>query len=405
MGKGKFPIIVLLLLLIISGVFAFLYYSKAQELFDENTKLKAQNQDLNQKVDSLDRANKTLASAKRGLEDQNKVLAEANKKYEDEIKKYTERYDQVRKERDDLMVKIKDMQTSGTVQSVPANVVPTTTTTATPSMATAQDQYWQDLIVKKAELQTKLEETLDELKTKLLDLKKLERENKELKDQLYGLGGDKDSLESKIAFNERTIEILSKDLVRERTAHKEAQARLKVLKSENADLRRELGLVSDSREKLAQRLKETQDLKSILERKVQDVEGVLREKAMEIKEVQERISSTMDTNRNREMVSSNTSKAVELPPIVVKPDSSPFVDRAPIQGKVLVVNEDEMLAGIDLGVSNGVRPGAQFVVFRNNQKIATLKVVKSQENVSVCDIEEIVPGNHIMERDIVSVQY
>ncbi len=398
MGQSKFPVIVLGVLFLVSAGLAYLFYDKSQKLFDEKQTLQKEKDQLTEDNAALKGQVNSLRSEKdrltRNLEEVNAMLARTEKE-RDDLKR---RYDTTSQERDAALQEIQKLKASSPAGAQEMAAAVNQDAGATPATS---DKYWQDLIVKRAELQTKLEKTVADLNAQTNQLKIVEQEKRDLADKVSALENDKRDLQSKIDFNTRTVEIISRDLIREKTSRNEAEERIKALKKENIEMRKELKMVAQIKEDTEKKYQQAQQVRNVLERKVKDVEGVLKEKALEMKELHEQVATTADTAQG---VVAGQVKAVELPPIVVKPDTTPFSQPKVTQGRVLVVNEEEMLVGIDIGLSHGVRPGMKFVVLRQNQKIATLTVVKCQANVSVCDIEQIKPGERIIEKDLIELQ-
>ncbi len=404
MDKGKFLLIILGILFVVSAVFAFLFYSRAQELLDENAKLQKAKQSLEQENSvlgrNLQRKKRENVSLKNKIDEINKVLTQT----QTERDKYYTQYNKLSDERENLLSEIKKLKEEiSKGQASKDQNMPSFSSSAASSPSAYSDKYWKDVLVEKAELESRLDDTLNKFRDVAAKLNKVQQENKDIQDKWSRAQADISELKNKLVFNQRTIDSLSEDLLKERIARRQAEDRLRELKRENISLRSDYNRTLSMKQQMEDKLKQTYEDKMLLEKKVKDIEDVLQEQSQGMEDIYKQISSTVKKTSKGEI--SQKAKAVELPPIVVKPDTKPYISRTStsLQGKVMIVNNAGMLVGIDLGTANGLKSGDKLVVLRNNKKIADLSVVKTQEHVSVCDIEDVIPGESIKEGDIVSL--
>ncbi|MBN2119879.1 MAG: hypothetical protein JW734_02330 [Candidatus Omnitrophica bacterium] len=392
MDKSKVPIIILVLLFLGSTFFTFRFYTESQNLFKEKEKLVKDNEDLARLAEKYKDENKSLLSKNKDLSSRLEDIQAALDRVEKEGSSYKKKYEEISAERDMLIEQIKKVPIERAAEMRRPSVVKDDT-------SASDDAYWQDILQKKAELQIAAEDLASKLKEAQAKALELSRNNENLSSQINDLTKAREELERKINFNTRTIEILTKDLVREREDRKEMIEEINKLKSENISLARDLKLAQSQGVDLEQKLSRTSQEKQILAGKVNNIETILKEKALEIDSLQRDLSQTISSAK--EVMPRKETKAVELPPIVVKSEAKPSVSVPLLQGKVLAVNEKEKFVIVDLGASSGIKPGDRFLVLKDGNKLASLEVIETRQDIAACDILDMIGS--IREGDIVSL--
>jgi len=256
------------------------------------------------------------------------------------------------------------------------------------------EDHWADFVQNRASLEAKfdiLSKTLFEEKNKML---KLSRENKELSIQIDQVAKEKDRLLEEIKFKERTLRIMSMDLVTEREGRGSAVDEVRKLRKENVGLKRELIMANKDLMKLQDTLKDAIFKKDELEEKISDADTILREKAMAFEELQVQLERTIDGGKK---IISKESASVELPPIVVKP-SAPGLKE--LRGEIIAVNHEEKFVVIDIGESSGLRPGVLLKIMRGGKEVGSAEVIETRKEISAADIKEVVGGYTVQEGDI-----
>jgi hypothetical protein len=219
--------------------------------------------------------------------------------------------------------------------------------------------------------------------------------------QIEDLKKIKDELDRKMTFNTRTIEIITKDLVREREDRKDMIDELDRLKEENVTLARRIKVSKKRTQDLEDLVDRTRDEKVVLQSKVRNVETIMKEKSLEMSSLQRQLSGAISSDRLMMPKEEEITKAVELPPIVVKSEAQSYA-RPHLEGKVLAVNDRERFVIIDLGQTAGLKPGDQFLILRSGTKVGSLEVIETRQDISACDIKDM--QGAIKEGDIVSFQ-
>jgi hypothetical protein len=81
-------------------------------------------------------------------------------------------------------------------------------------------------------------------------------------------------------------------------------------------------------------------------------------------------------------------ESVDLSPIVVRPGSEvPETTKPSVLGKVLAVNKENNFVIVDIGEDAGIKVGDTFAVYRNDDQVATVEVIRASKTVSACDIK------------------
>ena len=391
MDKNKIPIIILAILFIASCFIAFNFYNQSSKLSQEKQKLTTENESLNESVQQYRTEIGDLRSEREKLSSDYRRMQEALDKIDKERRQLSEKYKQASSNQELLIEEIKNLKRSG-----PTTVERASVSSSTSMAVTTSDEYWQDLVQKKAELELQLQDLQGQSRDHALKVAELESKNQELQSQIDSITRTKEELERKVNFNVRTIQIITKDLVREKEDRRATMEGLDKLKNENVSLTRELRVTKKIKEDMESSLIKTQDAKQILERKIGDMGSVLKEKAIEMSDLQRQLTATISS---AEQILPKESRAVELPPIVVKSQDKPSIPSTLLEAKVLAVNDRENFVIVDVGSSSGIKPGDKFTVIRDARPVGTLDVVETRLDIAACDIRQA--QDRIREGDIV----
>lgn len=384
MDKTKLIPIVLLVIILGVGFVAYNFYMQNTQLSENNQKLKQINNSLQQENNTLQERYQRINQENRQLNQRLSTINQQLSQIEQERNNLKERYQQVAEERNMLAEKLQQQPQPQVVQA---------RSVSTPSGK--GDDYWADFVQKKAELEVRL----DSLKSEILDTQSkvagLQKENKELSLKTDQVEKEKERLEQQIKTKQRALRVMSMDLVAEREGRGQAVSEVKKLRNENTSLKRELIVASKQKGSLQDKLRETLEKKNKLEDNLADAENILREKSLAFRELQTDLTRTITEGKK---VVAGESSSVELPPIVVRPDSPGLKG---LRGEIVAVNPQEKFVVLDLGESSGINPGVLLKVMRGNREIATLEVIETRQNISAADIKESLGGFDIKEGDIV----
>lgn len=382
MNKSKIIPIILLLVILGVGFVAFTFYIENENLTVNNQKLTEERVSLAEANSNLQYKFKKIERERVDIERRLSMVKDELSKSESEMESWKKKWSSVSKERNELVEKMK---------STSASEVRIVERTETGGLS---EDHWVDFVRSKASLEAKfdiLSKALFEEKNKMT---KLSRENRELSIQIDQVTKEKDRLLEEIKFKERTLRIVSMDLVTEREGRGSAVGEVRGLRKENVDLKRELIMANKDLMKLQDTLKEVIFKKDELEDKIADADSILKGKSMVFKELQEQLGRVIEGGKK---VIASESAAVELPPIIVKP-SAPGLKK--LRGEIIAVNHEEEFVVIDMGESSGLRPGVLLKIMRGNKEVGSVEVIETRKEISAADIKEVVGGYTVQEGDI-----
>ncbi|MBI4706691.1 MAG: hypothetical protein HY761_02020 [Candidatus Omnitrophica bacterium] len=203
-------------------------------------------------------------------------------------------------------------------------------------------------------------------------------------------------MKQQLDYNQKVMDSIAQDLVREKNDKSQIVDNLKSLRGENALLSRQLKNLNNRKFDLEKKLQQTQEEKDVLQRRMDEMETMLSDKLNYVDKLRDQLSSVRQTKENtadlegtEQPASGQKEPAVQLPAIVVRPQSTTSI--APDstgQGKVVAINRESNFLIIDLGNNAGVKQGDSLHVYRGNQSIALLQVIQVRSNISACDIKK-----------------
>ncbi|MCF7907952.1 MAG: hypothetical protein K9L86_03650 [Candidatus Omnitrophica bacterium] len=391
MDKSKIIPIILLIFILGIGFIAYTFYQQSQELGKKNQDLTKENSALIQEKEDLKEQYNTQRERNNALEERQSAMNAELSRLENERDSFQTKLAEVTQERDLLVEKLSSKPTqssssSSSVQSFSPSTV---------SGGQLSEDHWADFVKEKASLEAKvgtLNKVLLDAKSKISEL---DKDNKELSIKIDQLNKTRERLDEEVRFKERTLRVLSMDLVSEREERASAVTELRKLRSENISLKREIVLSNKEKMNLQSTLRGALDRKESLESRISDAENVLKEKSLAFGELQEQLEHAIIGSKR---ITASESASVQLPPIVVKPEAPGLRG---LRGEVIAVNKEEKFIVVDIGEASGLRPGALLKVMRGDREIATLEVIETRREISAADIKEVVGGTTIQEGDIV----
>lgn len=439
-----------------AGLIVFLLGSM---IFGNIQRLAQENKSLSRENTSLANKNESLASQlnreRSEKEDYKNRLAEANKELDKidalvrEKEELQKKFNTVSRERDGLAERISKMKARE--EPPQPKVVPQ----AMPGLS--DDLYWAGILKEKTNLEIEAGSLRGELratKIKAEELQKiketLETELKNTKSSreadLNNLANEKLELERRISYNDRLIDSLSLELVREKKDNRKLKEDYKLLKEESDTLRNKIDSVQKEltseikslqqvKVSLEEKLQKVGEDRSDLERRLIEMNAVLDEKANEILDMKQKLDMIkVEKGITHEALpaAKKSESSVELPPIVVRPaqgkspkkqekskpvakpaarpetkkyalaatdippveaksQAAQFQDDAMsgISGKVIEINSSNNFVILDIGEDAGIRNGMKLGVYRGNSRIATLQVIQARKNICAADIRQV----------------
>jgi len=380
MEKGsKLIIIALAAVLAISLIFVFqanvAKQNVVKEYKDKAESLKEKNAGLQSQFERLERE-------KRRLEDRLATIQGDIDRLTTEREEWKNKYDLVSREKDDLIEKIK------------AKPVIAETRKEVKSAVSAEG-YWAEVLKEKADLELKLQDLKDKLDSSTATIQEVKKEKSDLELQIGELQQTKEDLERKVTYNQQLVASLSTDLAREKSDKVAVLQQIDNIRKENMALRRQVKDLSTAKLALEKGLKKLENEKDELDRRITTTEQILAGRMNELLEIKRDIESSIGIE-----IAEEETKAVELPPIIVRAGQEAVPEVQESSGKILSVNESNNFVIIDLGEDNGVAIGDIFRVFRKGKHIGTVEVIQVRKDICAADIKY--SGEKIAVDDLVS---
>lgn len=373
--KMKFIIIGLIGFSVIC-LFLFLQSASHQQiLLRENKDLKAENATFIKKASKLENDLK---------ENQSKIdsLRAERDRGAEELKNLQSQLDLLSKTRDELLERLKKQ---ASLQAAAASQQQITA-------PENNDAYWGQVLKSKADLEMRLSNIREELGKLQISNESLQREKSALEIDVNSLRNERKDLLRQIDYNQKLLDSISQDVVREKNDKIAIQDNLKAIRAQNDLLSRQLKSLNSRRENLDKKVQSLTEGKSTVAKRLNEMETMLNSKIAQIDSLKNELEAIK--SGKPDAVLEKRKESVELPAIVVR-SSSAAKDKAQAAvsgGKVLAVNAESKFVVIDLGASAGVRVGDTFGVWRAGKSIGSIVVIQARENISACDIKRASPA-------------
>jgi len=374
--KTKFIIIGLAgLVLFCLFLFAQAQNSK-QMILRELNDAKTENASLNGKIGKLEDELKANQNRITSLQDDLGKLT-------DERNDLQKRFEAVNKVREELVIKLKAKAAAQQKAAVAAEPAPNT------------DPYWASILKAKNEMELQLLDIRSNLKTLKINNEALQRERSALQLDINSLRNEKQDLLRQLDYNQKLLDSMAQEVVRERNDKSKIQESFRAFKSENEVLSRQLKSLNGRKIILDRRVQDLQDSKAAVDRRLSEMEVMLSDRISQI----DSLKGRMELGRNGKPAAlpldSKSRESVELPAIVVHSaigDKKGKDADSTYAAKILAVNQDSRFVVIDAGLNAGIKIGDSFNVYREGQNIGTITVIQARNDISACDIrKEIKP--------------
>ncbi len=396
--EALFASVAVLLAVIFGGVAAKFYldYNNAKkgiiswkQRYDETTKrLAGEKQALQQKIarlnDEISRLKKDISTYKSQISSMKLEKGKWEEKYnsvlkekvslKEKINSLEEQLDAKKEEIGDLKAQLEKAKSVGRKET---------------QQETISDEFWADVVKRKAELEAKVEKLESELREKEVARKEAIQKKLELELKYSQLQSENMELLRQLEYSKRMINILTRDYVREKEDRRAMSELLEKIQKENDLIKNKVVKLTKSETYLEKELARKEEERDILKRHIEDMNTVVRDSIDKILTLTDKMGKIqVDASKNL-----SKSKVVSLPPIIVgeeKPaissESSTSSNSEIKGGKILNVNEAHNFVVIDLGKNDGVVEGMEFDVLRGGSKIARVKVKMLKDDVCAADI-------------------
>lgn len=359
------------------------------------TKIKKVN---DEKTDLLTQIERVSAEAKRRAE----ILAGEITTISDDRDKWKRRIETIQQERDELMVKIRELSKELAEASEPQIIykerepevvkAPVDVSRApifVPNSDRVVDEtYWADLLKEKASLEIKIIKFKDELSAKSIALVEIRQENENLQLEISTLKSEKEEIVTQVQHTADMIDNISLELARTKNDKKFIANRVEKLSDENKGLRRKMKKLVSVKNALEKSIVRITQEKEKVESKLGRTETLIQSKIDEIWDIKDELDQSIRASR-----SDMSSTEVELPPIIVS--STGVVENfnsgeavPSFNGQVISINESNNFVIVDVGGKSGVRLGDNLSVYRDSKYIARLEVIQVREDISAADLKD-----------------
>jgi chromosome segregation ATPase len=364
--KIKFILIGLAGLLVMSLFFTFQAFNAKQATERERDSLKKENETLALKI------NESLQDSQR-FRSKLSSLSEAMDRVTQEKDEFQSKYLTVTQEKDDLVEKLKAKQSA------------LVSTAAQPAVVT-DDTYWGGILKDKADLELQVDNLRKDFRDMQIKNEELQKDKNALELEIRSQVREKQDYKRQMEYNQKLIYSISQELVREKNDKFQIEDSLKMIKVENSTLRKQLKSLNNRKIVLDKKLSDLQNKSVNLERGFNEMGEMLNDKMAQIDNLRRQIEparvSTLPVDKKEE--------AVELSPIVVRPQAGTAVEEAPsvFSGKVIAVKRENNFVIVDLGENDGVITGDTLQVFRGGEMIADMEVIQTRKDISACGIKK-----------------
>lgn len=252
------------------------------------------------------------------------------------------------------------------------------------------DAYWSGVLKAKADLTLQLEKARSDLRLAQINSEQLKKEKEALDLDLKNMEREKQAVEEQVAYNQRIIDTMTAELVVEKNTKISSQDGLKVVKGENAALRRQLKALSNYKFRLEEKLQKLQEEKTTLERRFNEMSLLLENRMSQLGGMRQEIENIRGAD-TQEDLTEDKKGSVELPAIMVYPSQGPQnedASMAPEAGRVISIDHQNNFVIIDIGKDSGIKEGRKFKVYRQGRYIADIEVMQAREKISACDIKK-----------------
>lgn len=400
--------------------------AQAKSSLVEVQKLKDQ---VGKEQEEKSKSKKTIADMEKRVEDMVVQISEITS----ERDKWKQRLDNIKKERDELLVKLKEKpepqiiyqekivykekepepappveapqpQAPDNPERIFTEQAPEAAEPKTPvaiadetredvpeSLQDAQEEHWAQLLKEKAALELEMDKLKKELSEYSIEIVELKQANEALQIELDTVKHEKEEMEADIQHNEALVNNLSVELARTKNDRKFVADKVAKLEQQNTELRQQIKKLSSAKTAVEKSIVRLVQDKDGVQKKLEQTETLVQSKIDEIWEIKDSLDRSFQAAK-----STPTAGEVELPPIVVSaggsshPGGSFSLDgiKPGFEGKIVSINEGNNFVIIDVGEKRGVHPGDILGVYRGSEYIARLEVIQARQDISAADLKD-----------------
>src|SRR3989338_5521239 len=259
------------------------------------------------------------------------------------------------------------------------------------SLQDAQEEHWAQLLKEKADLELEMDKLKKELSEHSIEIVELKQANEALQIELDTVKHEKEEMEEDIQHNEALVNNLSVELARTKNDRKFVADKVAKLEQQNTELRQQIKKLSSAKTAVEKSIVRLVQDKDGVQKKLEQTETLVQSKIDEIWEIKDSLDRSFQAAK-----STPTAGEVELPPIVVSAGGSSKLSgsfilegtRPGFEGKIVSINEGNNFVIIDVGEKRCIHPGDILGVYRGSEYIARLEVIQARQDISAADLKD-----------------
>ncbi len=353
---------------------------------------------LNSKVE-IEHERDSLKKENASLVTQVNEFLQTKQRYEDKINAFSSEIDKARADRDELQKRYELVEKAREELSLQLKqakeqskrtqaVSPQPQFSYTPGSSQSEDAYWANVVKAKTDMEFQLESIRSELKNLQIANEQLQRDKSNYELEVTNLTRERQELRRKIDYNQKIMDSVAQELVREKNDKFQVEDSFKTIKNENQLLRRQLRSLNDRKVVLERRVMDLLEKNNGFENRFSQMDTMLREKMAQIEGLKKQVYGKSE---GKDYAGASKDDSVELAPIVVRPGmeapSVPVI-AATKGGRVLAINKENNFIIVDIGEDAGVKVGDTLQVLRDDKQVAALEVIQVRKSIAACDVKK-----------------
>lgn len=243
---------------------------------------------------------------------------------------------------------------------------------------------------KRIAVEQELMQTKEAIQRLSKEKEELSKAKEALDEQVTTLKQQAEMVSGQLAQEKRAREALTAELAQARKEGSQWKVQLDSEQKEKVALTEDLAKAKQSYQALSNELTTLRQAKEALEKRVKEM---LAERAKQAEQI---------------VVTPSAGAAGTVPaPSLTPPTGSVGVvsavpaGKAPLEGKILVVNREFNFVVMNLGSKDGVRAGNRYSVFKGTKRIGAVEVERIYDNLSAANVLEEEKKGEIREGDVV----
>ncbi|HNQ51120.1 MAG TPA: hypothetical protein PLP56_02640 [Candidatus Omnitrophota bacterium] len=358
---------------------------KVKSLERERQDLQNQNTDLTQQVSTLNADN---AGLKGKIGELTKAIDEGNA----QRAHIQQEFDKLVQERDALaqeIGKLKEAQQAPQAEAAPA-----------PAPApTLSDAYLAGILKQKADLEVQVSMMRDTLKNLKAANDQLTLEKNNLVFEVNNMSRETQDIQHASNYNQKMVDTLTQELAREKTDKLEIAKRLKAVNADNRQLRQQIQSLGERRLSLEKKLSDMQSKNAALESSLASMELYVKQQMFQMDDIRAQMDDARESSKagtgpqpqaDKRIGTSGRKEAIQLPPIVVRPQQQAAGAAADFgkQARIISVDRDNNFVVVNLGQAHELKTGDTLNVYRDGQQVGSVQVIQTRDRIAACDIKD-----------------